>query len=275
MSNYLAQAALMLLVYDHVITLDKEVDWIWTLRWRLPKILFLINRYLITSLVLVAGLANFIFPLSVNFCNFHQYLVLFIQLMSFATVELILIVRVCTLYGFHKLAVWSLGCIYFAALISAIVGQVLFGKTWQTIRFYEGLPGCWLNSSSQHIINQWHVWAAFLSVEGILIFLTLYKIFSYRNELNRTITVLARDSILYFIVVFACLATVLAADIHRNIRISFQLPAQCMSSVAVGRMIMNIRGLVMDNSEHSVTTPLQTIRFASRTNMSAGVETDV
>jgi len=212
--------------------------------------------------------------------------------MSFATVELILIVRVCTLYGFHKLAVWSLGCIYFAALISAIVGQVLFGKTWQTIRFYEGLPGCWLNSSSQHIINQWHVWAAFLSVEGILIFLTLYKIFSYRNELNRTITVLARDSILYFIVVFACLATVLAADIHRNIRISFQLPAQCMSSVAVrsvcfiarfwsltspkvGRMIMNIRGLVMDNSEHSVTTPLQTIRFASRTNMSAGVETDV
>jgi hypothetical protein len=76
----------MLLVYDHIITLDKEVrclrPWFpynfcinrsigsgrsssvfntygfalnslsWRLRWRLPKILFLINRYFITSLVL-------------------------------------------------------------------------------------------------------------------------------------------------------------------------------------------------------------------------------
>ncbi|KIM73039.1 hypothetical protein PILCRDRAFT_734028 [Piloderma croceum F 1598] len=52
-TNYMNAGFLMLLLYDHVITLDKEVDWIWTLQWRLPKVIFIVNRYAITPLLVI------------------------------------------------------------------------------------------------------------------------------------------------------------------------------------------------------------------------------
>jgi len=108
-----------------------------------------------------------------------------------------------------------------------------------------------------------------MSVEGILMLLTAYKLLSYRNDLNRTITVLARDSIAYFVVVFACLAVILATNIRNN-TVFFQVPAQCVASVAVGRMMMNIRGLVLDDPEHTVH--LQTLQFARQTNSSTEMD---
>ncbi|KIM92228.1 hypothetical protein PILCRDRAFT_115963 [Piloderma croceum F 1598] len=65
-SNYLTAAFVTLLLYDHVISLDKEVEWIWTLRWRLPKMIFIINRYLITLLLLLACFTDFMYPLPVS-----------------------------------------------------------------------------------------------------------------------------------------------------------------------------------------------------------------
>ncbi|KAJ7208086.1 hypothetical protein B0H12DRAFT_432233 [Mycena haematopus] len=48
--RYTNIAFLMFMVFDHVITFDTEVSRIWTLKWRLPKVLFLINRYVQPSL---------------------------------------------------------------------------------------------------------------------------------------------------------------------------------------------------------------------------------
>ncbi|KIM91464.1 hypothetical protein PILCRDRAFT_130120 [Piloderma croceum F 1598] len=96
-------------------------------------------------------------------------------------------------------------------------------------------------------------------MEAVLMLLTAYKSIAYRNQTNRAIIVLARDSILYFVVVFACLASVLALDIPLYITVSVQIPAQCVASIAVGRMMMNIRGLVMGDPEH--TAYLTTLQF--------------
>jgi len=55
--NYIVLAFLMLMVYDHLLTFDKEVEWIWTLKWRLPKFLFLINNYAISPLIILTCIA--------------------------------------------------------------------------------------------------------------------------------------------------------------------------------------------------------------------------
>jgi len=146
------------------------------------------------------------------------------------------------------------------ALVGAIVSQVLFGRALITILYYEFLPGCWEWSSGMP--NQWVKWTTFLSVEGIIMLLTAYKMLSFRNQSNRIITMLARDSIVYFVVIFACLASVLAADLQQGIDISVQVPAQCLASVAVVRMMMNIRGLMLDDPEH--TAYLSTLQFTER-----------
>jgi len=97
--------------------------------------------------------------------------------------------------------------------------------------------------------------------------LTLYKSLAYRKQSNRTVTVLARDSILYFVVVFACLVSVLVSD-KKGIAVSVQIPAQCVASISVGRMMMNIRGLILNDPEHTVH--LQTLQFAVPANLSLG-----
>ncbi|KIM74766.1 hypothetical protein PILCRDRAFT_14203 [Piloderma croceum F 1598] len=56
------------------------------------------------------------------------------------------------------------------------------------------------------------MWLSFLSIEVVLVLLTAYKLLSYRNQQSRIIMVLARDSIIYFLVICACLAFILADD---------------------------------------------------------------
>ncbi|KIM74561.1 hypothetical protein PILCRDRAFT_828121 [Piloderma croceum F 1598] len=115
------------------------------------------------------------------------------------------------------------------------------------------------------------MWTAFLIVEGILMLLTVNKLLLYRKEMNQTITVLARDSFVYFVIVFACMASILATDAKGSVVVSMiQIPTQCITSIAVGRMMMNLRGLILDDPEH--TTHLQTLQFAGRTHSGSDIE---
>ncbi|KAG5731869.1 hypothetical protein E4T56_gene13796 [Termitomyces sp. T112] len=54
--RYTNVAFLMLLIYDHIITFGDEVSRIWPLPWQLPKVSFLVNRYLIPPMLLFNGL---------------------------------------------------------------------------------------------------------------------------------------------------------------------------------------------------------------------------
>jgi len=59
-------------------------------------------------------------------------------------------------------------------------------------------------------------------------------------------------------------------SVDYNFTIGFGTPMQCIASVAVGRMMMNIRGLIMEDPEH--TTHLQTLQFVTRTNAGSEIE---
>ncbi|KAF9000469.1 hypothetical protein BDQ17DRAFT_674894 [Cyathus striatus] len=50
--KYIYLGLLTLLFYDHLITFDVEVVRIWTLNWRVPKYLFIMNRYVIPLILL-------------------------------------------------------------------------------------------------------------------------------------------------------------------------------------------------------------------------------
>jgi len=193
-----------------------------------------------------------------------------IPVLTFCVAELILVTRVCSLYGNGKFVIWSLRGLVAGAVVGGTVAEVLYVRQWYAILYYKRLPGCWLNSIYSNPISGWPIWTAFLSVESILMLLTAYKLLSYHKRMNQTVVMLARDSIIYFIVIFACLILDILANVDHNITIGVTTPTQCISSIAVGRMMMNIRGLIMDDSEH--TTHLQTLQFATRTNASSEIE---
>jgi Family of unknown function (DUF6533) len=42
-----------ILLYDHALTLDQEVEEIWKAKWTLPKIFFLVLRYMVPVLMII------------------------------------------------------------------------------------------------------------------------------------------------------------------------------------------------------------------------------
>ncbi|KIM76116.1 hypothetical protein PILCRDRAFT_13023 [Piloderma croceum F 1598] len=244
--NYLIVGFLGLLLYDHTITLDRELQ---------------------VDYPLVA-LSTYI-ELWYRGTSAHYTCLL-------AVYALVRIKHCCELNltgptdGHRKLFVWALGGFFVLALGCATASETLYGRYWHIVLYYEFLPGCWLDTNHSTIPTQWPMWAVFLSVEGVLMLLTAYKVISYRKELNPTITMLARDSLVYFIIIFASLASMLATDVAGDLFAFVKVPTQSITCIAVGRMMMNIRGLILDDPEH--TTHLQTLEFAARTNSSSEIE---
>lgn len=151
-----------------------------------------------------------------------------------------------------------------------IAVQVLFQRGWFVALWYEFLPGCW-GSTNSPVDTYFRVWAILLSFEGVLLLLTAYKVFSSRNTMGLTISLIARDSIVYFLVVFACATAMLAYDLHPQASvISIEIPALCTTSIMMTRMMMNIRGLVLADPAH--TSHLKTLEFFTPNRMQ--IDTD-
>jgi len=254
--NYIATAFIVVMVYDHVITSDKEIAWIWTLKWRLPKFLFLINRYVISPLIVVIGVVDFIFPITLSFCDVIVHLAPWVAVLSFGIAEAVLILRVCALYGQRKLFVRLLTGLFALEMIAVIANTSILMRGTKQLYYYEFLPGCWSNTPE----GIYSFWIPFTIFDGIIMLLTLYKVVPFRDGRNRTVSLLARDSIVYFVVVFS---TMVINEVVYKLGIPFDLmlPSECIACISISRMMMNIRGLVMDDPIHTVY--LQSLSFIS------------
>ncbi|EIN11453.1 hypothetical protein PUNSTDRAFT_131618 [Punctularia strigosozonata HHB-11173 SS5] len=52
-TRYTSAAALVIILYDHLLTIPQEIDVIWTSRWNALKVLCLLSRYLVPTAVLM------------------------------------------------------------------------------------------------------------------------------------------------------------------------------------------------------------------------------
>jgi len=253
--NYISTAFIVVMLYDHFLTLDKEIAWIWTLKWRLPKFLFLMNRYVISPLIVLIGIVDFIFPITFSFCHVIINMAPWVAVLSFGIAEAVLILRVCALYGQRKLFVRLLIGLFAIEIISVIVNTSIQLKETRQIHYYEFLPGCWSNTTGSGIYS---FWIPFTIFDGIVMFLTLYKVFPLRDSRSPAVSLLARDSVVYFVILFSAL--VVNEVVYKlGIPYNLMLPAECIACASISRMMMNIRGLVMDDPGH--TAYLQSLSF--------------
>ncbi|KIM45646.1 hypothetical protein M413DRAFT_24800 [Hebeloma cylindrosporum] len=219
--KYANVALLTILVYDHLLTLDLEIKRIWTyvslngvlcasalntsdalrLPWRLPKVLFILNRYVFPPFLFFEGFSNTKFGAGVKvlkICQAKQY-TNFPTFVFIMTVELMLILRVLALYGNsqgYREASYSLAA--FTTLRDKI--------------FLHGFQDC------------------------LLIGLTIHKCLKFRlGEFPPSIQVLARDSVIYFVSITAILAfnTFYSIFGERLLAPSLVLPSGVATSIAV------------------------------------------
>jgi len=257
--GYLAVGFSVWVIYDQVITFDNEVARIWTLCWRWPKILFLVNRYVVGPMLFMNGIVMATFPLD-SFCDFMSYWQPWVAIISLATVELILIVRVSAIYGHSKNISRFLKILFACEMIAVLVNTSILIKGTHSILLPPLMPGCFSTAPS----GAFSFWLPFVVFEGIIIILTLYQVFPSRTNLNPTLRLLARDSIVYFVVMLTFqLLAILWLRFSYILEGMSMNPANCIACVTVSRMMLNIRGLAVDDPNCTGATQLQNISFPS------------
>ncbi|PIL27461.1 hypothetical protein GSI_10610 [Ganoderma sinense ZZ0214-1] len=191
--RYAELASSMIILFDHVLTLDQEIELFWHAQWSLGKLLFLINRYYALCIVI--------------FNN----------------------------YGAALAASYVMGrALYF---ITAYAIKLPLSDTTVCVPF--GLPS-----------NFYAFWIPMLISESVLCGLALYRGFdSYRPGANvmqsgrRIIEILVRDSLSYFVIIFATYLMNTIIFLTRpgaevEIPIGF---AVALSSVMSSRLCLNVR----------------------------------
>ncbi|KAF8816032.1 hypothetical protein BYT27DRAFT_7238073 [Phlegmacium glaucopus] len=238
--KYINVALLTLLLYDYCLTFNLEKRRIWTLHWKLPKCLFMFNRYILPPIFFFEGFSN-----AVNVGHTMQVFLtigppcdvrIFTPIPRSAailTVELMLILRVLALYGNSSALARFLVIQFFVQMIlGAFFAIFLIARTRSCL--YD-LPN-WASLT----------WTPLFVVESILVVLTIYKCRKY-GEFTPTIKILARDSAIYFV----CISSIIILNItyarqYKLIGMALALPTSVLTSIAAARLSMNIRAITVE-----------------------------
>ncbi|KAJ7238204.1 hypothetical protein C8J57DRAFT_1727677 [Mycena rebaudengoi] len=258
--RYTNIAFLCFMVYDHSITFEAEVSRIWTLKWRLPKILFLINRYVVPPMLIFDGVVPAIYNLPESLCTFiTKWTSWFVPgfginlshlqitpnarptIISLGTVEVILILRVSAVCG-HREAIrrFLVGLFACEMIVMVTLSSIIMSKT---TGFPGGdlFPGCLFWAPKYF----YAVWIPAVVFESTIILITRYYLSAYEGskQVNVTLRVLARDSMIYFLIMFSVLlANLFIARFGRDFLGSLLIaPSSVIACVGAARMMMNLR----------------------------------
>ncbi|KAJ7265647.1 hypothetical protein C8J57DRAFT_1511411 [Mycena rebaudengoi] len=254
--RYTNIAFLMLMVYDYAITVDTEVTRIWTLQWRLPKVLFFINRYVVPPMLIFDGIVPTLYNLPDSLYDppSHSPIPALMHPIDsaaahslrgghHATVEIILMLRVfavdiarrseLSLLAYVPPALNQLDRWVVGEMIAWITVSLLIMRT--TIGFPGGsiFPGC-LFSSPKYFYAAWIPPVVF---ESTIILITLYYLSAYQWSKKVNITAGFNDLLPRPIL----LANLFIARFGRDFLGSlFIAPSSVIACVGAARMMMNI-----------------------------------
>ncbi|KAI0635079.1 hypothetical protein C8Q77DRAFT_1054566 [Trametes polyzona] len=232
-TRYAELSSTVIILFDHIITLDQERT-----NWSVGKALFLINRYYALCIVIC-----------LSWFRWQGWT----GVITFIIAELILQLRLYALY-FRDRRV--LICMATVCLGAAASSAYVMGTALSNIRSVAvTLPHT--NSTvciPSHLPDHFYAfWIPMLVSESVLCFLALLRGFkAYRPGSNmfqngkRIIEILVRDSLFYFVIIFATylVNTILfltRPDSEVEIPIGF---AVALSVVLSNRLCLNVRGYI-------------------------------
>ncbi|KII84905.1 hypothetical protein PLICRDRAFT_45740 [Plicaturopsis crispa FD-325 SS-3] len=275
--RYITLAFSILILYDHFITLDTEIQRIWPLKWRLPKVLFMINRYIASPLIVFIGVAPCFPRMSLAVCNAwdHSSIQTAATIIAVGTAELILIPRVAALYGNNKMVYIALIFLFLAELgtVLAVMTLVHGPKNNPIPELSLILDGCFSLGST--VVYQ--LWIPPVVFESVVIIFTLQKWFQlalYTAPGSSTLRLLVRDSLIYFILMFASLLANMIVDRYSQwyMRSLLLGPSSSIACIAAARMMMNLQSLAYAQYTVDLSTENE-LRILRRTEWACEVST--
>lgn len=248
-TRYSELASSTIIIFDHLITLDDEIELIWQSSWSPVKLLFLVNRYYTLASVIINNYALFASSHSDSFClRFFQWQG-WTGLLACMIAEAILQMRLYALYSLNRNILIAMVAIFFlTSAAAAAIMQIVISKISahsMTIPELE-LSTC-LPDNISH--NFYAFWIPILAFETFLCCLALFRGYqTFRSSGTpyqsgkRLVGVLIRDSVVYFFVMFATYLTNLLVwkfDLDLvEVPVGWSI---AMSCVLGNRVILNVR----------------------------------
>lgn len=250
LTRYSELASSTIIVFDHLITLDQEIDLIWNAHWSIGKVLFIVNRYYSLCSVVFNNYALFSTTITDSFCLKWFQWQGWTGLVACMIGQIILQVRLYALYYLNKkilalMVIWFLAATVSSAVIMGTTLSILGARS----HIIPGIPFCVPVDVPRHL---YAFWIPIIAFESLLCAMALYRGFqgivgdgSLFRSGRRLVTILVRDSILFFLVVFAAYCTnflilVFGNDNLIEIPLGFSI---AMSCVMGNRLILNVRHL--------------------------------
>ncbi|KAJ7126445.1 hypothetical protein C8R43DRAFT_1029017 [Mycena crocata] len=266
--NYVLYATSALLVYELLVTFDEEVERVWSLKWRLPKLLFFLNRYVTRGLLILVFLAGGYPGMSEEVCRIYGSWQVIPARLAILAAQAIMVIRLWAIYNNSRPMLLMLIVLYLLEVAAVVTCSVLASIATQGSSQPPPL-GCGLDARTP-LLKQYAsgTWIAPVCFELIILVITLVKVFppipsrflgraNFLKGLsiatrvrNPTLNMLARDSIIYFAFIFTFTlanAIIYELDFSAHYRSILLGPTSAISCIAVSRMIINIRSLPAPN----------------------------
>lgn len=244
-------ASCCIVVFDHLITLDSEVDLIWRSSWSFGKLLFIINRYYTLACVIFNNYVLFSSSLTDHFClDFFRWQG-WTGLIACMIAEIILQMRLYALYSLNS-KILALMIISFTA--ASTVSALIMGKVLKSIaalakpvQYLENFVFC----SPTNVSTKFYTfWIPILLNECLLCILVLirgFQTFRSGETIFQTgrhlVSILIRDSVFYFIIITSTYLTCLLVWLNARTTL-LEVPigfSVAMSCVLTNRIILNVR----------------------------------
>ncbi|KAJ7487968.1 hypothetical protein FB451DRAFT_1226068 [Mycena latifolia] len=230
-----------LLFWDHLITLDKEIMYIWMRKKSSSSLWFFLVRYVALASNITVLLFSFM-TLSPKGCKHFSFVHQIVLILNQLLVGIVMILRTYALYGRDKRVLGSL--IIISGCILGVGAWAMYGQQSIPVTIY---PGCHLGMSATSGYHISVAWAALFLFDSLIFGLTLFKTYSTRRQAgsgsNLPIHMLiARDGALYFAVMaLANLANIITfwspGTLVRGCLSTF---ANCVSVSMMSRLMLNL-----------------------------------
>ncbi|KZV76715.1 hypothetical protein PENSPDRAFT_646169 [Peniophora sp. CONT] len=195
-------AAACVVVYEHVLQFDKEVDYFWRRKWTVGKVIFLWSRYF--TIAFVVGNASV-------FLHSHpseEYCAHFFRwqntgaALQVITTHLILEMRLYAMYRSNSLVI----CILLGLVLGESTAMGVLLGTPNGYGTNQAAPGVFICADGDTPGKPWIVfyYTVILITEVTLLTLSIIKAWTNRKMATRSglLAVLTKDSVYYFLYLF-------------------------------------------------------------------------
>ncbi|KAJ7902965.1 hypothetical protein B0H13DRAFT_2335395 [Mycena leptocephala] len=247
-ANYLFCASACLLVYEWVISLDDEIPRMWSLKWGLPKLIFVLNRYIIRVLLVCLWIVVDL-PGTNKVCHIYGYVQIIPLALAILVAQALIVIRV-----------WAI-----LEVVAVVICVSVTTVDTKGVAQPEHIT-CALISRSDDLLQNYAsgIWVAPVCFELIILLITLAKVVPWdagvlASEYRPTLKILARDSVVYFAFIFAFTlanAIIYSLESTRYYRSILLGPTSTIPS-KVSRMMLNVRPLCESPSSLDLSSTLE------------------